>query len=190
MKLEKWHYEHVADALHDVVTAEGVCTSSLKWTALFPTPHFFHYEGELVAKERPRSTSKGKVYTPARTKKFEKSVHEAAKLSMEGKLPFAFPLSAEVVLHDPSDSKLDWNLSFTGVKFEQKKDADNIVKAIFDGCNKSLWYDDKQVVEMKVRRVYTPSSGFTLLLRRAGMTNNEITTMLGVYRRRYGEIPD
>ncbi|HBJ02164.1 MAG TPA: RusA family crossover junction endodeoxyribonuclease [Lysinibacillus sp.] len=36
-----------------------------------------------------------------------------------------------------------------------KPDADNLIKGIKDGCNKVIWYDDSQIVEMNVRRFYS-----------------------------------
>jgi Holliday junction resolvase RusA-like endonuclease len=36
-----------------------------------------------------------------------------------------------------------------------KPDADNVVKAIFDGLNGVLWRDDVQVVDLRVRKRYS-----------------------------------
>ncbi|WP_445477389.1 RusA family crossover junction endodeoxyribonuclease [Lysinibacillus irui] len=36
-----------------------------------------------------------------------------------------------------------------------KPDLDNLIKGIKDGCNKVIWHDDPQIVEMNVRRFYS-----------------------------------
>ncbi|MEB7453251.1 RusA family crossover junction endodeoxyribonuclease [Lysinibacillus sphaericus] len=36
-----------------------------------------------------------------------------------------------------------------------KPEADNLIKGIKDGCNKVIWHDDSQIVEMNVRKFYS-----------------------------------
>nr|WP_243432759.1 RusA family crossover junction endodeoxyribonuclease [Lysinibacillus sphaericus] len=36
-----------------------------------------------------------------------------------------------------------------------KPEADNLINGIKDGCNKVIWHDDSQIVEMNVRKFYS-----------------------------------
>lgn len=191
MKLEKWHYERVAERLHELYTKPPKPAAAIEWHEMFDSPTAFIYDGELVAKERPRSKKNGAgTYTPARTRKFEAAVNQAAKLWMEGEKPVAYPIRCKLIIYDHAPTTDALMLSLIGAKFDLKKDLDNVAKAVLDGCNKALWYDDKQIVNLMVSRRYASMPGFTLKMWRAGMTDNEITTMLGTYRSKYGKLPD
>lgn len=37
---------------------------------------------------------------------------------------------------------------------DKKPDIDNIIKAILDGLNKTMFIDDKQIVELSVKKQY------------------------------------
>ncbi len=37
----------------------------------------------------------------------------------------------------------------------KKPDLDNLIKGIKDGCNKIIWHDDSQIVDMTVRKFYS-----------------------------------
>lgn len=85
-----------------------------------------------VAKERPRHTRYGGVYTPAKTAEFEAKVAEAW-LEQQGITLIETPVTLWVNV---------------GV-LNMKKDLDNIVKSIADGLTKGCaWLDDRQIVEL------------------------------------------
>lgn len=85
-----------------------------------------------VAKERPRHTRYGGVYTPKRTAEFEKAVADAW-LEQQGATLIETPVTLWV------------NVGVVNMK----KDLDNIVKSIADGLTKGCaWLDDRQVVEL------------------------------------------
>lgn len=103
-----------------------------------------------LAKERPRATRTGHVYTPKRTAQYEKKVAEA----YDGPL-FPADHTVEVAL---SFSDKGTNIHITATKNPEWKaslrgDIDNYVKSILDALNGVAWEDDKQIVEITVRKL-------------------------------------
>lgn len=84
-----------------------------------------------VAKERPRLTRYGGVYTPARTVEFERIIADAWR-EQQGETLIECPVVLWV------------NIGVVNMK----KDIDNLVKSIADGLNGVAWLDDKQIVEL------------------------------------------
>lgn len=188
MKLIKENYDYIAEVVHRQKTGEPEV--EVRWNALFDPAPPFVFHGDLVAKQRPRTGHKGKFYTPKETRAFERDVTIAAKAYMNGAYPMPYPLRVDLMLFDRARVDGDLQLSVALVKHSRKDDIDNITKAVLDGCNKIIFQDDRQIVDMRVRRRYATAPGFVMRLWRAGMTDNEIITLLGVYRRQYGEITD
>ncbi len=56
---------------------------------------------------------------------------------------------------DPSSWRREYDLCFSELRLITRPDADNLIKGIKDGCNKVIWHDDSQIVEMKVRKYYS-----------------------------------
>jgi crossover junction endodeoxyribonuclease RusA len=130
------------------------------------------YNGEVVAKERPRTGKGGHVYTPAATKKFEKDVAKWAK--EEGFTPVFFPVKVTLTIHDKTDDPLIRLHSIAGFTYKQTGgDLDNFVKAVMDGLNKVAWQDDRQIVKLEVERRFSFANGFRLEVARAGLSSNE-----------------
>jgi crossover junction endodeoxyribonuclease RusA len=84
-----------------------------------------------VAKERPRLTRYGGVYTPARTVEFERLIGQSWR-EQQGETLIETPVVVWI------------NVGVVNMK----KDIDNLVKSICDGLNGVAWLDDKQVVEL------------------------------------------
>ena len=92
--------------------------------------------GRPVPKDRPRLGLRGRkayVYTPAKTKEYEKLVGWVAKSA--GCRPVEGPVSVAL-----------------SVYVKGRLDADNIAKSILDGLNGVAYEDDDQVVELVVRK--------------------------------------
>ena len=89
-----------------------------------------------VPKGRPRFGN-GRAYTDARTVAYEDAVEKACRAAMTGP-----PVSGDVAL---------WCL------FEQRNavaaDTDNLVKACSDAIEGAAFVNDRQVVEVRARRV-------------------------------------
>ena len=102
-----------------------------------------------LAKERPRATRTGHVYTPKRTAQYEKKVADAytgplipADHTVEVSLSFSKEGTHIVVT---ATKNPDWKSSLRG-------DIDNYVKSILDALNGVAWEDDKQIIELTVRK--------------------------------------
>ncbi len=95
----------------------------------------FTVPGRAVPKSRPRM-GKGRVYTPKRTKDYEKKV-------------YAYALQAGV--------KKNQGLVRMEIKFFLKNimslDIDNAVKAILDAGNGTFYLDDKQVITLFAQKL-------------------------------------
>ncbi len=124
--------------------------------------------GPIVGKGRPRVTLQGHVYTPAATRAHELRVRAAALLAMGGRPPLEGPLLVQVYAHlQPPESWSGWEASaaLEGLtRPTSKPDLDNIVKAALDACNKVLWNDDAQIVEICAGKTYSTAAGLQVLV--------------------------
>lgn len=100
-----------------------------------------------LAKERPRATRTGHVYTPKRTANYEKAVASAYTgplFDASHTIEVSLVLSSKGTHIAVSATKNpDWKASLKG-------DVDNYVKSILDALNGVAWEDDKQIVSLKV----------------------------------------
>lgn len=93
-------------------------------------------EGCPVPKQRPRVGKGGRVYTPKKTRKYEKRVGELA-----GSLYRFRPVDHDVEIH----MAIFW-------PDRRRRDLDNTVKSILDGMNKVVYADDYFVQRLVVER--------------------------------------
>jgi crossover junction endodeoxyribonuclease RusA len=91
----------------------------------------FTIPGAPVPKERPRVGRGGHVYTPQRTREYERAV--AVLAHAHGARPVTGPIRVEIAVFF-ADSR--------------RRDLDNAIKAIWDGLNGIAFADDSQVVEL------------------------------------------
>lgn len=117
--------------------------------------------GEPVAQGRPRaSTIHGKVrmYDPAKSKDFKKYVRLVASQHRPPHL-LEGPLKMSVVIYKPSLKSFSRKKATAAERGElrpiTKPDVDNYVKAIKDACNKVIWNDDSQVVDLHISKYYS-----------------------------------
>ena len=112
--------------------------------------------GIVVAKGRPRFTRQGHTYTPKKTKDYEKLVKLTAMKHF--KRPLTTPLRVEItVCKTPpkSWSKKKKADAIAGViKPTVRPDVDNYAKSVLDGCEGVVFEDDKQIVELTVKKMY------------------------------------
>ena len=99
-----------------------------------------------------------RMATPAKTVQYEGLVAHAAMQAMNGSPMLDAPAGVNVFIDAPipaSWSAKKQRMALAGeVLPTTKPDADNVVKAIFDGCNGVLWRDDVLVVDLRVRKRY------------------------------------
>ena len=125
----------------------------------------FIVPGKPTPKGRPRFTRVGnyvKTYTPEKTAVFENMValcYEAAcRKAGEPGFLFDGPIAIEVHCYfrpPKSASKKARAAMLSGeTKYTKKPDADNIFKAVTDGCNAVAYRDDSQIVRIAADKSY------------------------------------
>ena len=120
----------------------------------------FKIPGKIQAKQRPRFSKSGIVYTPKETRVYENFVRVcysdyANQYKWE---PYSGQIRAEVEVFiqvPQSDSKLKKQTKLIGeIRPTIKPDCDNLAKSILDSLNGLAYQDDKQVVELEVKKFY------------------------------------
>lgn len=93
----------------------------------------FVYSGQPLPKQRHRTGKGFNTYTPTKTRVYEKRIKDIAKAQMQDaeRTPFVGDLALIVVFRR---------------KTFVRADEDNLLKALKDAFNKTVWGDDSQVV--------------------------------------------
>lgn len=123
----------------------------------------FSVPGVPVGKGRPKFARRGNfvsTYTPEKTASYENLVKMAAHEAMQGRSMIEGPVVVVLglfVAPPASWSQKKQRAALAGEVFPTSKpDVDNVVKGIFDACNEIVWRDDKQVVDLIVRKRFSP----------------------------------
>ena len=126
----------------------------------------FIVPGKPVGKGRPRVGKRGAhavLYTPTATVNYEGLIAHAAMAAMAGAPLFEGPVGCELTIHCAVPQSWSGKKQRSALASEilptSKPDIDNVVKAIFDGCNGVQWRDDVLVVELAVRKRYAATPG-------------------------------
>ncbi|MGC0155013.1 RusA family crossover junction endodeoxyribonuclease [Chromobacterium vaccinii] len=135
-------------------------------------PIRFTVPGTPVGKGRPKVSTRGgkfaRMYTPEKTASYEGLIALAAQTAMAGRAPLTGPAQVDIdmVLGVPASwSKRKQAAALAGQVFPTKKpDADNVVKAIFDGMNGVVWTDDVQACDIVVRKRYGATPGVMVVV--------------------------
>ena len=119
----------------------------------------FTIPGEPGHKGRPRFTRYGHTYTDKKTVEFENLVRVAFAQHVPGHQPYEGKCRVEIDAYFPipvSTSKKRKLLMMDGlIRPTKRPDCDNIAKAVLDALNSVAYNDDKQVIEMVVRKWYS-----------------------------------
>jgi Holliday junction resolvase RusA-like endonuclease len=130
----------------------------------------FKIPGKVQAKQRPRFSKSGIVYTPKETRVYEDFVRVcysdyANQYQWE---PYDGQLRAEIEVFiqvPKSDSKLNKQAKIIGeIRPTIKPDCDNLAKSILDSLNGWAYQDDKQIIELEVKKFYSEESGVRVKL--------------------------
>lgn len=97
----------------------------------------FVVQGKPQGKQRPRLGKSGCVYTPAATRRYERSIAWAATAGRPRGWRLSGAVSVEVACYFP-DARI--------------RDVDNVLKAVLDGMNGVAYHDDSQVVLANVTK--------------------------------------
>lgn len=126
----------------------------------------FTVPGAPYGKGRPRIGKVGahaRMFTPEKTANYEGLITLCAHAAMAGHPPFtgAAQVQLEILCQVPASwSKKKQALALDSAIFPTTKpDADNVVKAIFDGMNGVVWRDDVQAVDLSVVKRYGAAPG-------------------------------
>ena len=106
-------------------------------------------------KGRPRFSRKsGRAYTPEATRSYEGALRYAAQQVMGDRKPLEGALAVRMVAGFPIPAS--WSKSKRAAAYYApvKPDADNLAK-VLDALNEVVFKDDKQVVCLNMRKVYT-----------------------------------
>lgn len=122
----------------------------------------FIVPGMPIGKGRAKIVKIGglsRMATPKKTVAYEGLVAHAAQMAMAGQPPFDGPLGCEMHIDCPvpeSWSTKKRTRALAGELFPTTRpDADNVIKAVYDGCNGVLWRDDVQVVDSVAWKRYS-----------------------------------
>lgn len=130
----------------------------------------FIVPGTPVGKGRARSVTRKKKggatfiahVTPESTASYENLVKMAAHAAMAGRPPILGPVELALTLHIAPPASWSMKKQVQAVKGlihpTSKPDIDNVLKAICDALNETVWKDDKQVVQCTMRKMYAPAA--------------------------------
>jgi Holliday junction resolvase RusA-like endonuclease len=125
----------------------------------------FTIPGVLVGKGRPKFARRGNfvtAYTPEKTASYENLVKLYAAEAMKGRDLITGPVDVRMLLFvtPPASWSQKKRISaLNGVIFPTSKpDLDNSAKLALDACNEIVWKDDKQVVDLVVRKRYSETA--------------------------------
>ena len=129
--------------------------------------------GDPMGKQRPKFSSRGsfiKTYTPKETVNYESKVVNAYKTQCGKMFGLECMLSAKIIAYYKIPSSRyrfykktkSVELDRTGqlmyvneIRPTVKPDCDNIAKICLDALNGIAYYDDKQIVELSVKKYYS-----------------------------------
>lgn len=127
----------------------------------------FTIPGEARGKGRPRF-GRGHTYTDARTLTYEKQVKRAAMLALFGRPPIEVPVNVDLTIRlvpPKSESRIRRAAILAGERAHLGRvDVDNVAKAVLDGLNKLAYADDRQIVELTVRKVAASQPGVDVVI--------------------------
>lgn len=118
--------------------------------------------GKPIGKGRPRVCRNG-TYTPKTTRDYENLVRQCyiAKYADKQPIPAKIPLKVSIIANYPitqsmpkKQVKIIENGGAFTVRPTKKPDADNISKIILDALNGLAYYDDNQVVTLRIDKCY------------------------------------
>lgn len=122
----------------------------------------FTVPGQPQGKGRPRIGKMGahaRMFTPAKTVAYEGLIAHAAQVAMAGRPLVEGPVSVTLFIGvqvPASWSQKKQRQALAGeILPTTKPDKDNVIKAVYDGCNGVIWRDDVQVVEGSQRKRYS-----------------------------------
>lgn len=132
----------------------------------------FFIPGQPQGKARAKIVKIGgfsRMATPAKTVQYEGLVAHAAQQALAGRPLLEGPLAVDLVIGcqvPASWSPKKQRQALAGeILPTTKPDKDNVIKAVYDGCNGVVWRDDVQVVDGMQRKRYSATPGVRVTVR-------------------------
>lgn len=136
---------------------------------------FFSVPGDPRGKGRGTPVQRGRhlaIITGAETEAYQNKVATFARGAMR-QMDLAAPLQGPLELRMLIRFRIPRSASTPKraamlkgqIKPTRKPDADNVVKAVKDGCNGVVWHDDVQITGLWVRKVYATTPGVDVSVR-------------------------
>ncbi len=126
---------------------------------------WFVIPGAAVGKGRPKFARRGNfvtAYTPEKTASYENLVKILASEAMQDHQIIEGPAKVAIWIWVTPPASWSQKKQRAALAHEilptSKPDADNVLKGIFDAMNEIVWRDDKQVVELSVRKRYSETA--------------------------------
>lgn len=121
---------------------------------------YFFVPGKVQGKARPRfSHRSGTVYTPGKTKSYERQIAEAYEAQSGPCFEGAVMVIIEAVFSIPKSwTRAKKAEAAAGKLAPGKPDIDNILKVVLDGLNGIAYEDDQQVVMTQCKKVYADTT--------------------------------
>lgn len=121
---------------------------------------YFFVPGKVQGKARPRFSSRsGTVYTPGKTKSYERQIAEAYEAQHGPCFDGAVMVVIEAVFPIPKSwPRAKKAEAAAGKLAPGKPDIDNILKVVLDGLNGIAYKDDKQVTMTQCKKIYTATN--------------------------------
>lgn len=118
---------------------------------------YFFVAGKVQGKARPRFSSRsGTVYTPGKTKSYERQIAEAYEAQNGPCFHGGVAVMIDAVFQIPKSWTHAKKAEAAAGKLPPgKPDIDNILKVVLDGLNGIAYEDDKQVVLVQCRKTYS-----------------------------------
>lgn len=132
----------------------------------------FTIPGTPVGKGRPKFARRENfvsTYTPEKTASYENLVKVKAEEAMQGRevIEGAVLVTIGLYLTPPASwSQKKQRAALVGEVYPTvKPDVDNVIKGIFDAMNEIVWKDDKQAVDLVLRKRYDTTARATVEVR-------------------------
>jgi len=132
----------------------------------------FVIPGTPVGKGRPKFARRGNftvAYTPEKTASYENLVKVKAEEAMKGRPAIDGAVAVTIWLWVTPPASWSQKKRRQALSHEilptSKPDVDNVIKGIFDAMNEIVWKDDKQAVDVSIRKRYSETARATVEVR-------------------------
>lgn len=118
----------------------------------------FTVYGKPVGKGRPRFSTAGsyvRTYTPQKTVEFENLVRMGWMNEGFPMLKGNIVVGIDAYFPIPSSLSKKKQAALEDMPYDKKPDVDNICKSVLDALNSIAYDDDKQVVSVVIRKLYS-----------------------------------